>query len=41
MSALIGREKSFLNMKLEKEKATYWEDLNLKTKKKEEYYKQF
>ena len=41
MSALIGRNKSFLDMKLEKEKASYWEELHLKTKKKEEYYKQF
>ena len=33
--------KSFLKTKIDKTAKTYWEDLNLKTQPKEDYYRQF
>ncbi len=35
------RHKRFLEMKIEKEKKSYWSDLHLKKKPIEEYYRQF
>lgn len=33
--------KHFLDIEISKEKETYWVDLNIKKKSKEEYYRQF
>ena len=33
--------KKFLNLQIDKNAETYWEDLNLDKKKMEEYYRQF
>ncbi len=33
--------KKFLDLEIEKNKKTYWEDLNLNKKKMEDYYRQF
>lgn len=33
--------KRFLEMKIEKEKESYWSELNLKKKETKDYYKQF
>ena len=38
-AGLFGRH--FLDMKLSKSRSTYWQDLNLKKKPIEEYYRQF
>ena len=42
-TSLIARivKKSFLETKIEKNKKTYWTDLNLGKRPKEEYYRQF
>jgi len=33
--------KKFIDLRIEKKNKTYWEDLNLGKKTKEEYYRQF
>jgi len=38
-SKLVG--KRFLDMKIDKKKNSYWEELNLEKKEMEEYYRQF
>ena len=43
LTVLIAKrkQKSFLDLSLDKEKSSYWEEYNLKTEPKESYYKQF
>lgn len=43
ITSIIGKlaGKNYLDNKIEKNKETYWEDLNLNTKLMEDYYRQF